>query len=66
MSAMPECWLIGWPLLVAVQNGVDYAQPRPRLEPLDRLLSLVAGLHRVLQHLPYCLSRKATPPATAR
>src|ERR1022692_2351034 len=35
--------LPGWPQLVAVQNGVGYAQPRPRLGPLDRLLSLVAG-----------------------
>ena len=48
--------------LVIFQNGVNYAQPWAKLGPLDRLLPLVAGRHRLLQHLPYCLSRKAKPP----
>jgi hypothetical protein len=50
--------LLGWSLLVVVQNGVNEAQPWPQLRTLDRLLSLVAGRHRVLQHLSYCLSRE--------
>ena len=54
--------LLGWPLLVVVQNRVDHAQPRPQLGPLDRLLPLVAGRHRVLQHLPHRLSRKPELP----
>ena len=54
--------LLDWPLLVVAQNGVDDAQPRPQLGPLDRLLTLVAGRHRVLQHLPYRISRKPKLP----
>src|ERR1039458_3839706 len=50
--------LLHRPLLVVVQNGVDYAQPWTKLGPLDRLLPLVPWRHRVLQHLPYRLSRK--------
>jgi hypothetical protein len=38
--------------------SIDYAQPRPKLGPLDRLLSLVAWRHSELKHLPYRLSRK--------
>src|SRR5208282_6590507 len=49
-------------LLVIFQNGVDYAHPRPQLGPLDRLLSLVAWRHRVLEHLPYRLSREPELP----
>ncbi len=49
-------------LLVIFQNGVDHAQPRPQLGPLDRLLPLVARRHRVLQHLPYCLPRQPKIP----
>jgi hypothetical protein len=48
-----------WPASACVvQNGVVNALPRPRLRPLDRLLALVAGRHRVPQHLPYRLSRQ--------
>jgi hypothetical protein len=54
--------LLRRPLLVIVQNGVDHAQPRTKLGPLDRLLSLVAWRHSVLQHLPYRLSRKSKLP----
>jgi len=54
--------LFSWPLLVVVQNGVDDAQPRPQLRPLDRLLPLVTGRHRVLQHLPHRISRKPKLP----
>ena len=50
--------LVRWSPVVIFQNGVDRAQPRPKLGPLDRLLSLVARRHRALQHLPYRLSRK--------
>src|ERR1019366_4430302 len=49
-------------LLVIFQNGVDHTQPRPQLGTLDRLLSLVAWRHRVLQHLPYRLPRKPKIP----
>ena len=49
-------------LLVIFQNGVDHAQPRPKLGPLDRLLPLLAWRHSVLQHLPYRLSRKPKLP----
>src|ERR1035441_9303741 len=42
--------------------GVDYAQPRPQLGPLDRLPPLVAWRHRELQHLPYRLPRKPELP----
>ncbi len=41
-----------------MQNSVDYAQPWTKLGPLDRLLPLVPRRHRVLQHLPYRLSRQ--------
>jgi len=54
--------LLEWSLLVVVQDGVYDAQPWPQLRPLDRLLSLVAWRHRVLQHLPYCISRKPKLP----
>src|ERR1019366_3588617 len=37
-------------------------QPRPQLGPLDRLLTLVAWRHSVLQALPYRLSRKTKLP----
>jgi hypothetical protein len=33
--------LLGWSLLVVVQNGVNDAQPWPQLRTLDRLLALV-------------------------
>jgi Predicted membrane protein (DUF2339) len=49
-------------LLVVVQNGVDHAQPRAQLGPLDRLLPLVAWRHRVLKYLPYPLPRKSKLP----
>jgi hypothetical protein len=59
--------LLGRPPLVIVQNGVDDAYPRPKLRPPDRLLSLVAWWHRVLQHLPNHLSRHSPNSlATAR
>jgi len=50
--------LLHWSLLVIFQNGVDHSQPRTQLGPIDRLLPLVAWRHRILQHLPYRLSRK--------
>ena len=48
--------------LVIFQDGVNYAEPRTQLGPLDRLLTLVAWRHRVLEHLPYRLSRKSKLP----
>jgi hypothetical protein len=54
--------LLGRPPLVIVQNGVDHAYPRPKLRAPDRLLSLVARWHRVLQHLPNRLSRQPKLP----
>jgi hypothetical protein len=48
--------LLGRPLLVVAKYGVDHAQPRPQLGPFDRLLPLVAGRHRVREHLPNRLS----------
>jgi hypothetical protein len=56
-NALDRVPLLGRPLPVA-ENGVDDAQPRPQLGPPDRLLPLIAWRHSVLQHLPYCLSRK--------
>ncbi len=54
--------LLHRPLLVVCKNGVDHAQPRPQLGPLDRLLPLVAGRHCVLEHLPHRLSRQPKLP----
>ena len=54
--------LLDWSLLVVTQNGINDAQPWPQLGTLDRPLALVAGRNRVLQHLPYCLSRKPKLP----
>ncbi len=54
--------LLGRPLLVVVQDGVNDAYSRPKLRPPDRLLSLVAWWNSVLQHLPNRLSRKTKLP----
>jgi hypothetical protein len=49
--------LLGWSLLVVLKDCVNDAHPRPQHRTLNRLLSLVAWRHRVLQHLPNRLSR---------
>lgn len=49
--------LLNRPLLVIAHNGIDDTQPRAELGLLDRLLALVTWRYRILQHLPYCLSR---------
>src|ERR1035441_223035 len=54
--------LLDGPCLVLFMDGIDHAQPRPQLGPLDRLLPLVAWRHRVLQHLPYRLPRQTKLP----
>jgi hypothetical protein len=54
--------LLRRPLLVVGKYGVDHAQPRPQLGPLDRLLALVAWRHRVREHLPNRLSRQPKLP----
>jgi hypothetical protein len=54
--------LLGRPLLVIFQNGVNHALPRSQLRPLDRLLPLIARWHSVLQHLPHRISRQPKLP----
>jgi hypothetical protein len=49
--------LLGWSLLVVLQDGVNDAHPWPQYRALHWLLSLVAWRHRVLQHLPNRLAR---------
>jgi hypothetical protein len=49
LGSMP---LLSRSLLVIFQNGIDQSHPWPQLRQLDRLLSLVAWRHSVLQHLP--------------
>ena len=54
--------LLGRPLPVVVQNGIDDACSGPQLRPPDRLLPPVAGRHRKLPHLPHRLSRQPEIP----
>ena len=54
--------LLRRPLLVVFKDRVDHGQPRPQLGTLDRLLSLIARWHRILQHLPNRLAGQPELP----
>jgi len=54
--------LLARPLLVVFKNRVNDALPRAQLGPPHRLLPLIAGWRRVLQHLADRLAGQAELP----
>jgi len=49
-------------VVVIFQKLVHHAQPRSQLGPRHRLLALIPRRRRVLEHIPYHLSRQAELP----
>jgi hypothetical protein len=54
--------LFGWSGLVVGEAGADDVLPGSQFRPPDRLLPLLAGLRRILQHLPHRHPRQLKVP----